>query len=210
MPNKTIYVSNEDLLLYQRAQDLAGGNLSAAISAALRRYVEMEEGRQAGYDEIIVKVGPGVGRKVRFSGVLLGEWYTSTSHRFERFRVYRSRNGKFVVHVERSPEWRPGPGEEKWANGWRSWVGNWSSNQNWGFTKGEATLQIAESLEKLRELVPPELYDLVAAAANQPAVEDLDELLAALDEEPNHERPAAPATEAWWSNDTNSDSTSPL
>ena len=36
MPNKTIYVSDDDLALYKRAQELAG-NLSQAISTALRR-----------------------------------------------------------------------------------------------------------------------------------------------------------------------------
>jgi hypothetical protein len=64
MPNETIYVSDEDLPIYDRAQDLSGGNLSAAISAAIRRYVEVQEGRQHGYDEIIVQVGAGAGRKV--------------------------------------------------------------------------------------------------------------------------------------------------
>nr|BFE85439.1 hypothetical protein GCM10020093_080400 [Planobispora longispora] len=69
MPNKTIYVSDEDLPLFNRAQELAGGKLSAAISMALRRYVEMEEGRQEGYDEIVVKVGQGAAvRKQRFQG----------------------------------------------------------------------------------------------------------------------------------------------
>ena len=34
VPNKTIYVSDGDLPLYQRAQELAGGNLSSAISRA--------------------------------------------------------------------------------------------------------------------------------------------------------------------------------
>ncbi|NUR96504.1 MAG: EXLDI protein, partial [Kribbellaceae bacterium] len=42
MPNKTIYVSDDDLPLYKRAQELAG-NLSSAISIALRKYVELEE-----------------------------------------------------------------------------------------------------------------------------------------------------------------------
>ena len=73
MPNKTIYVSDGDLTLYQQAQELAGGNLSAAIAGALRRYVDVEEGRREGFDEIIVRVGPGAGRKVRFTGVLLGD-----------------------------------------------------------------------------------------------------------------------------------------
>ena len=48
VPNKTIYVSDGDLPLYQRAQELAGDNLSAAIAAALRRYVDVEEGRREG------------------------------------------------------------------------------------------------------------------------------------------------------------------
>ncbi len=34
MPNKTIYVSDADLPVFQRAQELTGGNLSAAISKA--------------------------------------------------------------------------------------------------------------------------------------------------------------------------------
>src|SRR4051794_37932616 len=129
MPNKTIYVSDDDLPIYQRAQELAGGKLSAAISAALRRYVDVEEGRQQGFDEIVVRVGVGVGRKQRFVGVLLGEWGRSTNQRMEVFRVYRSRTGKFVVHIERSKGHTSGPDSEKWNTGWRAWVGNWSADQ---------------------------------------------------------------------------------
>ena len=173
MPNKTIYVSDDDLPLYQRAQELAGGNLSAAISTAIRRYVEVEEGRKAGYDEIIVTIGSGTGRKVRFSGVLLGEWRHSTSTRVEVVRVYRSRAGKFVVHTNRSPEWTS-PDGDKWTTGWRGWIGNWSPNQTHTYIAGEATLKVADTVEGLRELVPPELYDVVAAVAAQPPIEDLD------------------------------------
>ena len=49
VPNKTIYVSDGDLPIYQRAQELAGDNLSAAIAAALRQFVELEEGRREGF-----------------------------------------------------------------------------------------------------------------------------------------------------------------
>jgi hypothetical protein len=42
VPNKTIYVSEGDLPVFQRAQELEGGNLSAAIAGALRRYVDVE------------------------------------------------------------------------------------------------------------------------------------------------------------------------
>jgi EXLDI family protein len=173
MPNKTIYVSDDDLPLFRKAQEYAGGNLSAAITTALRRYVEVEEGRQEGYDEITVKVGSGPGRKVRFTGVLLGEWGRSTTHTVEIYHVYRSQKGKFVVHLERSPDyvWTAG---DKPGGGWRSILNAFSPNQTWGSTQGEATLVVVDTVEELREKIPPELYDLIASAVNQPPVEDLD------------------------------------
>jgi EXLDI family protein len=167
MPNKTIYVSDGDLPLFQRAQELVGGNLSAAITTALRRLIEVEEGRMEGFDEIVVKVGPGVGRKVRFLGVLLGEWGRSMPKGVvEEYRVYRSRTGKFVVHLKRTDEFT------STSSGWRSFVG--LDESNWGVIKGEATLTVADTLDDLRKHVPAELYEMVARTADQPAVEDLD------------------------------------
>lgn len=171
MPNKTIYVSDGDLPIYQRAQELAGDNLSAAIAAALRRYVDVEEGRREGFDEIIVRVGLGKGRKVRFVGVLLGEWLNTTPSRVETTRVYRGRTGKFVVHIERSPDFSMVDAEGKPA-GWRGYLG--IGNVSYGSTPGESTLEVVESLDDLRERIPPQLYDMVAGAAQRQPVEDLD------------------------------------
>jgi EXLDI family protein len=171
VPNKTIYVSDGDLPLYQRAQELAGDNLSAAISAALRRYVDVEEGRREGFDEIIVRVGPDPGRKVRFSGVLLGEWVNSSFSRVETFRVYRGRTGKFVVHIERSPDYTMVDAEGKPA-GWRGYLG--LGNISYGNVPGESTLEVVGTLVELRERIPEQLYDRIAGSAQQPPVEDLD------------------------------------
>ena len=171
MPNKTIYVSDGDLSLYARAQQLAGGNLSAAIAAALRRYVDVEEGRREGFDEIVVRVGPGRGRKVRFTGVLLGEWVTTSLSRVEAFRVYRSRTGKFVLHIERSPDYTMVDAEGRPA-GWRGYLG--IGNVSYGSSPGESTLDVVVSLDELRERIPPQLWDIIASSASKPAVEDLD------------------------------------
>jgi EXLDI family protein len=171
VPNKTIYVSDGDLPLYGRAQELAGGNLSAAISAALRRYVDVEEGRREGFDEVVVRVGPGRGRKVRFTGILLGEWVNTSYSRVETFRVYRGRTGKYVVHVERSPDYSILNAEGKPA-GWRGYLGIGAIS--YGTTPAESTLEVVDSLDELRARIPPQLYDSVASSARQPAVEDLE------------------------------------
>ncbi len=165
MPNKTIYVSEGDLPLYERAQELAGGNLSAAIAMALRRFVEAQEALREGYEEITVRVGLGKGRKLRFSGVLLGEWKHYTESREDRSRVYRTPKGKYAVHLQRSSEWTSGSN----AEGWRKYL-----SQDWRFTQGQSTLEVFDSIDALREGVPPELYEMVASMAEQPIVEDLD------------------------------------
>ena len=171
MPNKTIYVSDGDLPIYQRAQELAGDNLSAAILAALRRYVDVEEGRQKGFDEVSIRVEPGAGRVVRFTGVLLGEWVTTSSSRVETFRVYRGRTGRYVVHVERTPDWTTVNAEGKPA-GWRGYLG--IGTVSYGFTPAESSVEVVDTLDALRERIPPPLYDMVARSAGSPTVDDLD------------------------------------
>src|ERR1700712_522010 len=157
--------------LFERAQELAGGNLSATITRALRRLVELEEGKLDGFEEITVRVGPGTGRRQRFIGVLLAEMGRSTKDRVEQFRVYRSRTGKFVLYVHRSAEvlWTAGPDGS--AQGWRK---NFSTDQQWGSTAPTASLETVDTSEELRAKIPAELFDLVAAAAEQPLIEDLD------------------------------------
>lgn len=171
VPNKTIYVADSDMPLFQRAQELTGGNLSATITQALRRLVDLEEGKLEGYQEITVRVGQGGGLRQRFLGVLLAEYGRSTKDRSEQFRVYRSRTGKFVVHLERSPEALWTAGADGSAHGWRK---HFSTDQQWGSTPRNATLEVVDSLEELQAKIPAELYDLVKAAADQPLIQDLD------------------------------------
>src|SRR5690242_12071557 len=61
MPNKTIYVSDADLSVFDKAQQMAGGNLSSAISQALRRFVE-DEAMQELHDERFEGVTVDIGR----------------------------------------------------------------------------------------------------------------------------------------------------
>jgi EXLDI family protein len=171
VPNKTIYVSDGDLKLFQRAQELAGGNLSSAIATALRRFVDVQEGLTQGYDDVVVRVGVGAGRKVRFTGLLVGEWLDSRTKRAERYRVWRGRTGKYVLHVERQPEFWMVDAEGKDV-GWRGHLG--IGDVRYGSAPKESSLEVLATLEDLRDKVPPELFEMVSRAARQPTVEELD------------------------------------
>lgn len=186
MPNKTIYVSEEDVALYERAQELAGGNLSAAVARGLRRFVESEEGRQDGYQQITVRVGTGRARHAkRFSGAILGEWrHPSGERRIEVFRVYRTPKGRFALHVRRMPDWAAWSDPDTWRQfsersewpdhgGRRADWGEWKKAGCW-WGPSESTLEVVESLGELADKVPPEFFETLQAEAERPAVEELD------------------------------------
>jgi EXLDI family protein len=172
MPNKTIYVSESDLAVFQRAQELTGGNLSAAISQALRRLVQVEEGRLEGFDEITVRVGVAPGRLQRFQGVQLVDWNrTDSNGGQEHYRVFRTRAGKLAVHVARPKGFVWSAGKDGQLTGWRK---HFAADQQWGETPAASTLSVFETFDELAKAVPAELAALVEDYATEPAIEDLD------------------------------------
>ncbi|GAB2648866.1 EXLDI protein [Nocardia goodfellowii] len=173
MPNKTIYVSDDDLPLFARAQELVGGNLSGAVTTALRRFIELEEGRQEGYEEVVLEVGHGGVRQVRFSGTLLGETRDWDESMQSHYRVYRSRKGKYVMHAHLA-DWTEYPAGGESGN-WIKDLTNWRrvlgvGDPDWG----EFKLVIVDSLEELKEHLPEKLYHRVADIAERPPIEELD------------------------------------
>jgi EXLDI family protein len=175
VPNKTIYVSDSDLPVFQRAQELVGGNLSAAISKALHRLVEVEEGRLEGFEEVTVRVGVQPGKLQRFQGVQIVDWNRTASAASgggqEHYRVYRTRTGRFAVHVARPKEYVHSAGKDGDLTGWRK---HFSSDQQWGEIPATSTLTVFDTFEELRKAIPAELAALVEAHAARPEVEDLD------------------------------------
>lgn len=181
MPNKTIYVAEEDLPLFERAQALAGGNLSAAVVRALRRFIEAETAHQEGYEEITVRVGPaGSRRQKRFYGVRLIRWEHPLGDRgrTEVFSVYRTRGGRFAVHRQERPNWAVFADPEFWTDWWarsESQREGRFGGRPWGWmTGGAASLAVYDTLEQLRDAVPPELFAQLETHEDEPPIEDLD------------------------------------
>jgi EXLDI family protein len=165
MPNKTIYVSDADLPIFERAQQLAGDNLSATIAQALRQYVESRERRVRGFREVTVKVGKQVYSHKRFMARLLAKGRFRGSTRYEVFEVYETRKGKIALYVRNVPSWwYAGRGEsfdQGEAHDWADW-------------RGEYALEIYDKLEEMKERVPEELYQAAEQALNGDVAEVLD------------------------------------
>lgn len=167
MPNKTIYVAERVLSLFDRAQELAGGNLSSAITQALERYVEINSAKEQGMDEVIVDVGqPGMRRRQRFVGRPIAFWQRRLADSvYERFVVYRTAKGRYAVHTRR--DWSPVPL-------------SFDSDVDRGIpgrhvdTDRPYLLDVFDTVDEMKEKMPPELAAMVEEVGNAPEVEDLD------------------------------------
>src|SRR2546421_2925922 len=154
MPNRTIYVADADLPTFEKAQELAGENLSATIAQALRRFVEAEEARTSGFEEATVKVGKIAYSYKRFRGRLLAKGRVHEQNETRRivYEVYQTAKGKLALYVRSAPDW----GNPKtWS--YRNWSHrDWSQ---WPNTEHEFRLEVYDTLDGLQDNVPEELYE---------------------------------------------------
>jgi len=184
MPNKTIYVSDDDMPLFERAQELAAGNLSAAIAQALREGVHAAElARIHQYDSVTVSVGSaGNRRKKRFTAVCLARWQHTVGmpESVETVVAYRTARGRFALHRIAGPG-TGGPSDPRRLAdparlGSRHPVGSAQAiadAEPWDDAT-DASLEVYDTLDELAEHVPPEFANLVADATAALEVEELD------------------------------------
>jgi len=185
MPNKTIYVSDDDLPLFERAQELAEDNLSAAVVRALRRFIEIEQARQEGLEEITVLVGiVGSFRRKRFLGTHLVRWLKKSARGKGKgtdvLNVYSTAGGRLALQTRTIEDWEFSWGDpENWGNpkNWTLWSKMFrGGNTDWDPSKeyGVYTFEVYESLEDLRPHVPEEVYEAVTQVIDAPPLEELD------------------------------------
>lgn len=153
MPNKTIYVSEDDLPIFARAQELAGGNLSATISGALREFVARHQ--PDGTGPLEVKVGRTAYTMQRFQGRLLAEGVQmpSSGHAAVRYSVYQTARGQLAVHRAEPPPLRAYSGDHDPAA-----VGRWLTDH------AARSLDVYPSLDELAPAIPADLLEAVKLA----------------------------------------------
>lgn len=105
MPNKTIYVSNEDQAIYEQAQKLAGDNLSSVLVRALKEFITRTESQMKGLKEIVIQVGTkGLQQEKRFNGRLLIKWQGAGDHDdWYTARVFKTAKNQFAVEITKQP-----------------------------------------------------------------------------------------------------------
>lgn len=199
MPNRTIYVADGDLPIFEKAQQLAGDNLSATIAQALRRFVETEEAKESGYQEITVRVGKGKPyQQKQFQGRILAKrrLHVSQEGRMLTLIVYQTVHGRFALYSKNTSYWggwsgswsgqvkqhRTDKNEKKknWGWDWGDWDWdvdwNWTDPSTWGAKSeaDESRLDVFENLEALKEAIPTEMYESIVRYLNGDEIEFLD------------------------------------
>ena len=160
MPNRTIYVADADLPIFEKAQELAGDNLSATIAQALRRFVEIEDAKESGFEEVTVKVGKIAPSYKRFRGRLLAKGHVREQNdtREVLYRVYLTTKGNLALYVRNTPNWNYWSNPKSWSyrnHGHHDWT-QWSQQDQ------EFRLEVYETVEQLQGNVPQELYEAVS------------------------------------------------
>jgi EXLDI family protein len=105
MPTKTIYVANEDLTVFERAQKLVGDNLSSVIVQSLKALIVREEAQSKGMKEVSVQVGTkGFQQEKRFNGRLVIRWQGAGDHNdWYTSRVFRTAKSQWAVELTKQP-----------------------------------------------------------------------------------------------------------
>ncbi|MGH2510200.1 MAG: EXLDI protein [Ktedonobacteraceae bacterium] len=193
MPNRTIYVAEIDLPIFEKAQQLAGDNLSATIAQALRRFVEIEEAKESGYQEITVRVGkvrPLLQKQFRGRKLATQRLHLIPQSRMLTLVVYQTVHDRFALYSKNTAYWGD------WSGSWsdqsksrhkakKEGKGNWDWDWGWDcsdtlalwgakYEADEHRLDVFENLEALKEAIPAEMYENIVRYLHGDEIEFLD------------------------------------
>ncbi len=159
MGNKTIYVSEKDESLFNRAKEIAGEALSSVISRALREYVARHEEKSKGMKEISVKVGNlNSQREQRFVGQEIGKWSGLSDDKVWLMdaKIYRTQKTNWAILLRQSAK--------------ATLLTNpkyWSKNAEYLENTNGTELIVGESLDTLEKKLPKVLVSTLQDLATR-------------------------------------------
>lgn len=169
MPNKTIYVAESDLPLFERAARLGGG-LSPAVAAAVRAYVQREGSHPMPATDIIeVEVTDGlVTRRQRFRGRKLITLVQRHDLRRVRYTAYATAKEQFAVYIRDEPDWSRLSAVEGAV---------WEDPRTWDedfYATGERRLAVFPRVDAMVGELPDDVVSAIRGVESRPDVEDLE------------------------------------
>ncbi len=153
MANKTIYVSDTDLPLFEEAKNMAGEALSSVIARALREYVGKHQKKAEGMKEITVKVGSsGQERDQRFVGVEIGKWSGLSDDKvwLMEAKIYRTQKNNWAILLGTSAK------ASLLTNPFK-----WTKDAEYLESAEKAELIVSENLNNIQEKLPKTLYNTI-------------------------------------------------
>ncbi|SFF97538.1 EXLDI protein [Sporolactobacillus nakayamae] len=166
MPNKTIYVPDADLEVFDQAQDVSGKNLSATIVQALRFFTKIGEGK--GFEHIEVSEGEdGFYKRKRFIGRELASASVHDENHslLTTYIVYETTHGRYAVLIR---EQKKIPLEQSIENELKKRIMEKISGENMSsipFPKeiedlapDKRKLEVYNSIDALTGHIPADLY----------------------------------------------------
>lgn len=107
--NKTIYLRDDEVPIWEKARELAGDKLSPIIVAALRNFVAEKEAQSRGYQRIVLKFEDSLDHGLPKVKAFYGRWIIDTketlnvehgqSNKRDRYSVAETAKGNVVVYT---------------------------------------------------------------------------------------------------------------
>ncbi len=150
MPNKTIYVSEKDVFLFDQAKEIAGETLSSVIARALSEYVIRRRDKEKGMKNVSIKVGiDGAEREQRFIGSQIGEWsgFSDDKVWFLKAVIFKTQKENWAVLLETICKANMLTNKKEWRES-----GDYLINPK------KSELVIGKTPEELQNKLPKKLY----------------------------------------------------
>jgi len=153
MPNKTIYVSDKDVSLFEEAKNIAGEALSSVITRALREFIARNTEKTKGMKEISLKIGKGdAERESRFIGLSLGKWsgLSDDGVWLLEAQIYKTQKGNIAVHLQTGAK--------------ATLLTNprlWRSSGEYLINVKNSELFVGKTPQELKTKLPKELFEIV-------------------------------------------------
>jgi EXLDI family protein len=157
MPNKTIYVSQNDILVFEEAQQISEEAMSSVIAKALREYVARHHEKGKGMKEISVKVGSKEAeREQRFIAAEMGKWKGISDDKqwWIEALIYHTQKGHWAV-------WLDYKGKTMLTRQ------SWKDPETWSCNQRHAELVVAEHTGDWQGKLPSALVRYITALSER-------------------------------------------